>query len=285
VPKLGNEFAVRVFLIIVALYIILNIFPIIWIMILSFKPLEEIASNPFGLPLNPTLFNYELVLGTHYKTIAISFDAPPLIPSFITTSIVASSTVILSIVLGLMAAYGVVRFKVGSRFLPFWFLSLLFAPPIIFAFPLYYLFHTLGLLDNVFGLILANLIFNLPFSTLIFISSLSGAPKDIEEAALIDGASWWTILWKVVAPIMRSVIVAVAALVFIFSWNEYLFSVILMTTTKVLTVALGSYNTGQVLLYTPLAAGIVVSIIPSIIVLIFFEKYLTQGLSFGAIKG
>lgn len=146
------------------------------------------------------------------------------------------------------------------------------------------MFQRSGLLDSAPGLIAANLTFNLPFAIWIFYSYLKGAPQDVEEAALIDGAAGWTIFRKIVAPIMMPSIAAVGALVFVFTWNEYLFSLVLMNLNKSMTVALGGYNTGQLVLYTSIAAGIILDIIPSIIVLILFGRYLATGLSFGAIK-
>lgn len=275
----------NVITIILLLYILINVSPLFLILINSFKPVREITTNPYGLPLNPTLFNYDLLLGWSYKTVGISFDAPPLLPSLLITIKVSSLCVVLSLILGLMAAYGLSRYRIGGNFLPFWFLSLLFAPPIVFAFPLYLMYRKLGLLDSTIGLVGANLTFNLPFAIWIFYSYLSGTSEEIEEAALIDGANSWIIFWKIITPIMRPIVIAVGALTFIFVWNEYLFSTILMNLSKTLTIALGGYNTGQLILYTSIAAGIIIDIIPPILILIFFEKYLVTGLSFGAVKG
>ena len=183
-----------------------------------------------------------------------------------------------------MGAYGLSRYKIGGNLLPFWFLSLLFAPPIVFAFPLYLMFRKIGLLDTIQGLVAANLIFNLPFSIWIFYSTLNVTPEYIEEAAVIEGAGSWMIFRKIITPLISPVIASVGALVFIFVWGEYLFSTILMTMHNPLTIALAEYSTGQLVLHTVISAGISVSIIPSIIILVVFERYLATGLSFGAIR-
>jgi multiple sugar transport system permease protein len=274
----------RIGIVVIALYAINGLLPIFWIAVTSLKPIGEIAVNPYGLPNSPSLDNYELILGWTYAHVGVSVPAPPLLPSLVLTTAVSFSCVLVSLVLGLMTAYGLSRYKIGGSVLPFWFLSTMFVPPIIFAFPLYLLYQRLGWLNSVFGLVMANVIFDLPFAVWIFYSYFAETPEDIEEAALVDGASSWTMFWRIVLPIMKPPAAAVCALIFIFTWNEYLFSTILMTTSKSLTVMLSSYVTGQLLFYGPIAAGIVLCALPPILVLIFFQRYLVRGLSFGAIK-
>jgi multiple sugar transport system permease protein len=269
---------------IVVIYILITLMPFVIILLTSLKLPSEVATNPFGLPQRPTLLNYQLILSSGYKTVGLAFDAQPLLSPLMNTLITSLSVILVALPLGVMAAYSLSRYKTGGNFLPFWFLSLLFAPPIVFAFPLYLMYQRVGLLDTKVGLVCANLTFNLPFAIWVFYSHLKEAPKDIEEAALVDGASNWIVFWRIVLPIMRPVIVAVAALIFVFTWNEFLFSAVLTSFNKTLTVALSGYNTGQLILYTVISAGIVVGAIPPILVLLFFEKYLVSGLSFGAIR-
>ncbi|MBC7217586.1 MAG: carbohydrate ABC transporter permease [Candidatus Caldatribacterium sp.] len=269
---------------VIVILIFVTLAPFIIILLTSLKLPQEITINPFGLPKKPTLFNYSLVLGSTYRTVGLAFDVQPLSSALVNTLVISLCVILITLPLGLMAAYGLSRYRVGGNFLPFWFLSLLFAPPIVFAFPLYLMYQRAGLLDTKVGLVLANLIFSLPFAIWIFYSHLREAPRDVEEAALIDGANSWTVLWRVVLPIMRSVIVAVVALVFVFTWNEFLFSAVLASFNKTVTVALSGYNTGQLILHTVISAGIAVGAIPPILILLFFEKYLVSGLSFGAIR-
>ena len=270
---------------VVSVYVLIGVLPIVWIFITSLKPVAEITVNSYGLPHSPTLANYLLVMRVSYQTIGLSFDASPLVPAFLITLSVASLCVVLASGMGLAAAFGLSRYGTGGNFLPFWFLSFLFAPPIIFAFPLYLMFRALRMLDSIAGLVAANLIFNIPFATWIFYSTLKDIPEDIEEAAMLEGANGFRIFTRIVVPLLRPVVAAVCALIFIFVWGEYLFSVILMNTQKTLTVALAGFNTGQMILYTAIAAGIIVTIIPAVIVLLLFHKYLVTGLSFGAVKG
>lgn len=277
---------VNLIVVLLSLYILVTMLPICWIFITSLKPVAEIPINPYGLPKNPTLFNYKfLLLGEMFQTVAIAYDAPPFLPSVILTITVAGLCVAVSLILGMMVSYGLSRRKTGGTFLLFWFLSLLFAPPIIFAFPLYLMYQRLGLLDNVIGLAGANLTFDLPFAIWIFHSYLRDRPKEIEEAALIDGASTWIVLWKIVLPLMKPAATAVGALIFVFVWSEYLFSTVLMEYSKTITVALSSFRTGQMIFYGATAAGLMIALIPPMLVLVFFGKHLATGLSFGAIKG
>ncbi len=271
-------------IIIILFYIIIVLSPLVLIFANSLKSINELGINPYGLPLKPTMTNYKALLGWEYTTGGLAFDSPPFLPAIILNILVSTVCVILSLWLGLMGAYAISRYKIGGKVLPFWILSLLFAPPVVFSFPLYFMYNKFGMLDNPLVLVTANLTFVLPFALWIFYSYLNDTPKEIEEAAMIDGANSWTIFWKIITPIMKSASGAVGALVFIFTWNEYLFSAVLMTKLKTTTTALGNYNTGQLVLYGPIAAGIIIGIIPSILVLVFFEKYLASGLSFGSIK-
>jgi len=271
-------------IIVVLLYIVISLVPFFLIFINSVKTVGELGVNPYGLPVNPTLANYKAILSWEYTTIGVAFDSPPFLPALLLSLVVSSVCVVLSLWLGLMGAYGISRYKIGGGILPFWILSLLFAPPIIFAFPLYVMYKKLGVIDNPIALVGANLTFVLPFAIWIFYSYLKDTPNDIEEAAMVDGAGIWIIFWKIVTPMMKSACAAVGALVFIFTWNEYLFSTILMNTMKTITATLGGFNTGQMVLYGAISAGIIIGIIPSMLILVFFGKYLATGLSFGTLK-
>jgi len=271
-------------IIVILVYILISLLPIFLIFINSLKSTGELGVNPYGLPDEPTLANYRALIGWEYTSVGMAFDSPPFLPALLLNLIVSSVCVVLSLWLGLMGAYAISRYKIGGKMLPFWILSLLFAPPIIFSFPLYLMYRKLELIDNPVALVGANLTFALPFAIWIFYSYLKDTPIATEEAAMIDGAGSWTIFWKIITPMMMSACWAVGALVFIFTWNEYLFSTVLMNSMKTITTALGGFNTGQLVLYGAISAGIIVGIIPSILVLVFFEKYLASGLSFGSIK-
>ena len=265
-------------------YISINLMPIFWMLVTSLKSVGEITSNPFGFPQAPTLANYRVVLSWTRQTVALAFDSTPLLPPLFLTLSTGLWVVFLSLAFALPAAYGMSRFRTGGGFLPFWFLTLLFAPPIVFAFPLFAMFQRLRLLDSLFGLVAANLIFSIPFATWIFYSTLQDAPKDFEEAAIVEGANYWVVFTRVVVPLLTPAVAAVGALTFIFVWGEYLFSVVLLNTQRTLTTAIAGYNTGQMVLYGAIASGVILVAIPAFIVLATFQRYLVRGLSFGTAK-
>lgn len=262
---------------VVFLIVFLFNIPLLNTFLTSIKTDGDIAGNPLTIFFTPTNSHYENVL----------FGAGYNFPQFFLNSIfLAFSTSLLVILITLPAGYSMIRMRVGiKRALPFT-AGLRLFPPIIFAIPYYLMFQYIGLLDTVFGLVLINTFLNVPLGILLMIGFLQDLPIDIEEAAKIDGCSTLSVLFKIVIPLMKPGIAAVGILTFIFTWNDYLFAVI-MSLNKSTPVTLGAtmFITSWGIKWGDVSAATILSIVPPLLFTLLAQRYLVSGLSMGAVKG
>jgi multiple sugar transport system permease protein len=265
------------FTVIVGLIAILVNVPLLNAILVSFKPDGEIARNPLALPSSPTLSHYANVL------YASGYDFPRF---FANSVMIALGTVILVLVIAVPATYAIVRLRFGGRWIIDSASGLRLLPAIFFVVPFFILFSNLGLQDTVLGLILANAFLNLPLGIILLAAGLRDIPQEVEEQASVDGASIYRTLYSVVLPILAPTIVAVSVLVFIFSWNDYLFALVL-STTDATPVTLGAANfiTSTGIRWGDISAASFLSTLPPLLFAIFAQRYLVSGLSAGAVKG
>ncbi|GBC74695.1 Trehalose transport system permease protein SugB [archaeon HR06] len=159
-------------------------------------------------------------------------------------------------------------------------------PPIVGIIPLFIVFKTLGLNDTFQGLILAYTSFNLPFTVWILRGFFLELPKEIEEAALIDGATYFNILRKIVVPLSFPAIITTATLSLIQSWNEFIFAVFLTSQEiKTIPILIASFIGDQQYFWNELTAASVIALIPVFILVLLVQKQLIRGLTFGVVKG
>src|SRR5262249_1390094 len=137
--------------------------------------------------------------------------------------VIAGVSTLIAMVLGTMCAYAIVRFKTGGDNLAIWILSQRMLPPIAIVFPIFLAYAVFGLTDSYPGLILLYTAFALPYVVWMMRGYLEEVPVELEEAALVDGHSHWSVLWKVTVPMARNGLIATAIFAFVFSWNEFLF--------------------------------------------------------------
>ncbi|HID16773.1 TPA: carbohydrate ABC transporter permease [Candidatus Bathyarchaeota archaeon] len=167
-----------------------------------------------------------------------------------------------------------------------WFLSLRFLPAISVAIPFYALIKFIGLLDNQLAVILIHSAFFMPYAVLIARDAFKSLTREIEEAAMVDGASLFTILWRIAIPMVTPTIMAIFILLFAFSWNEFLFA-FLITSRKAVTMPVhiaGSVTTIGVLFYT-LSVRQLLAMIPPVALAMLIQRYIVSGLTLGAVKG
>lgn len=264
-----------IYISIICIILILN-FPIIYILLTSFKERADIITTPPKCLFSPTL--------DHYKTIFLG-PTFPFWKYIITSLTVSFGSSLLSILLGLPAAYSISRYGTGGKNFPFWVLSIRMAPPIVFALPLFILMRTYGLIDTRAGLILSYLIFNIPLSVWVLRSFIREVPIEIEESARVDGCTVWGVLGRIVIPLIKPGLAAVFILNFIFSWNEFLFTLLLTSNRAVtLTVGTAKFITGYSVYWGDIAAATMSAAVPMIILGLVVEKHLVRGLTFGAVK-
>jgi ABC-type glycerol-3-phosphate transport system permease component len=247
-------------------------------------PAEMVAKPPHWIPRNPTLENYEAVFGTASKARNSSEQNARIVTSVGWSAAIGISVAVLNLVIGGLAAYGYSRFRFrGSRAGYVFLLVSRVVPAIAIITPFFVLFRVTGLINTPFALIFSYLLFTLPLSIWLLKSYFDALSPEIEEAAMVDGASRLRILWIIVAPLAAPGLIATGLLVFLESWSEFFYANVL---TNQLTVPplLASYNSLQTFSWNTLAAATVLSLIPPVVLAVLFQRYVVSGLSHGALK-
>ena len=257
--------------------VIVTLLPIVWVLLTSFKPNILITESKPLWVFKPTLEHYKSLL-----TQRGDFD----FPKFITNSfIITIATTVFAIIIAFPAAYSIARFKTLGDNFSFWVLTQRMLPPIIFIIPMSILFAMYGLSDTRLGLIIIYLTFNVPFATWIFKSFIEDIPTDLERAAYMDGYSQFQVMTRIIVPLTRSAVVAVTIICFIFSWNEFLFALIIsFFKSQTLTVGAAQFVTGYAIRWGKISAATIIAIIPTIVVGFIGQRYLVRGLTMGAVK-
>lgn len=255
---------------------VIMFFPVAYIALLSFKPYASIIMNPLGVD-RLTLSNYIEVLSAP----GYSFT------QYIVNSVIVSlGSTALALAIAFPAAYSIQRFKTGSTNLSFYILSLRLLPPIIFAVPLYILYSMWGLIDTHVGLILLYTTFNMPLTIFVLMSFIGELPLELEESALVDGASRLTVLTRIVFPLTLPGLVAASILHFMACWNEFLFALIFtLKNAQTVTVGASLYITAWQIKWGHIAAAISLSVTPTIIFILLVQRKLVIGLTMGALRG
>ncbi|MGH7119340.1 MAG: carbohydrate ABC transporter permease [Acetobacteraceae bacterium] len=270
-----TESALRWLLLVLTL-LLLNM-PVIVTILTALKSDAEINASPPVWLFAPTLAHFRAVLSNP----TLNF------PRYLVNSTaLAGGGTLLALLLAVPAAYGMVRSGVGARILLPLMVNLRAVPLIIFAIPFYLMYQFLGLLDTRTGLALIACIINLPLSLLIAVNAISDLPREIEEAARIDGARTGVILTRIVLPLARSMLLSAAILGFITAWNEFLFGMILSTRNAVpVTVAITFFTTSFGVNWGETAAGMVLAMAPPVVLGLVAARGIGGALTAGAVKG
>jgi multiple sugar transport system permease protein len=272
--------------IVLGAYFTFAIAPIIWIFFMSLKNPSDVIASPPKFIFEPTLDNYKAItVGLEQYTIETLKPDFPIY--FLNTLIIASATVVLSLILGTFAAYALARFSFRFKEdIAFTFLSFRFAPELMIILPLYVIFQNLRLIDTYLGMVIAYQLITLPFLIWVLRGFFEEIPVEMEQAARVDGYSWWGVLRRISLPLVKPGIAAVVILSFIFAWNNFIFALIIggQRTQPVTLGILGFIGYEQVL-WGQMAAATIVCVIPVLILAYFVQKYIVRGLTFGAVKG
>src|SRR5260221_6302944 len=189
------------------------------------------------------------------------------------------------LVLGSPAAYAIARFQVGKENLAFWILSIRMFPQIATILPLFVIFRFAGLVDSYAGLILSYSVFNLPFAIWILKGFIQDLPREIEEAAKVDGASRFQIFRNIVLPLVAPGLVVVALFTFIFAWNDFAYAVIFSgSNVTPLPVVIAQFARGHEILLGPISAAAIIANVPALFLATFLRQYPNPRLTIGAIK-
>jgi len=261
---------------IIILVTLISLIPFLWIVMSAFKERMDIMSPTLKLFFKPTLSNFKEAFGPGGFSIYLR-----------NSLIVAISNIVLCIITGIPAAYSFSRYYIlGAKHLFFYVLTTRMCPGIAIGLPLYVLFDRLSLLGTMPGIILAHVTFNLALVIYLMKSLFDAIPKEVDRAALVDGYSEWQVFTRVILPIAKPSIMATAFLAFIYSWNEFLFAMLLGgQTARTLPASFPGLVTALGTYWGQLCAAATVVAIPVIILALFVQKYLVQGLTLGAVKG
>ena len=258
-------------------FVVISIGPLIWIIMSSFKSNKEILSSAFALPSSFSLSGYKAAL-----------DMAPIFKFYGNSIIISVLSTLLNVVVVSMAAYVLARHKFkGSAFVTLLLSVSLLIPTAALLMPIYKIMTAIGLFDTRTGLILVYAALGLPTSLFIFKSYFQSIPKELEEAACIDGAGFFRTFFVIVFPLAKPGLATGAILQFLTSWNEFMFALILTKSTSVRTLPLAlNYFTSQFSFnYTAMFAALTMVILPSIIIYILLQEQITSSMVEGSVKG
>jgi ABC-type glycerol-3-phosphate transport system permease component len=259
---------------ILSIFLVFFLFPIIWLVISSIKTHYQTLVIPPKLLFKPTIGAYRKII------------TGGMLKSFKNSIVISFVDIVLALLLSIPAAYSLARFK--SKFnenIGFWFLTVRMAPAFGVIVPMYIVIRYLKLLDTTYAVNVAHLLINLPFAIWLLKGYFEELPLEIEESALIDGANrLQTLIW-VVLPTSVPMIISVAILTFMFSWNEFLFAFVLTSNKGVTVPVLVAALAGTMTFDWPLMCAVSIgAMIPAFIFVFIVQRYIVRGLTLGALK-
>lgn len=263
---------------ILAVYLFITLAPLIWVISTSFKSNQEaISFPPKFLSANPTLENYIFVL----------MD-PKLVLSLTNSLVVSLGSTALSVAVSALGGYAFARYNFkGKNLIMSVILGLFMIPVVINIIPLYIMLANVGLLNSLIALVLTFQILIIPLNIFLLKNYFEALPKELEEAALIDGCSRLGALWRVTVPLSIPALLIAAVLSFRFSWNEFVLPVVLSNKpdSMLFQVALYQFISLYRIDWGYLTAGINIAIIPVVVLMLIFQKKMIRGLTLGAVRG
>ncbi len=267
--------------------VVVALFPLAWMATMAFKPVQEwttTVAELTWLPKNPTWGNYEFIFFGTTQELIVSLDRFATQPIFASLLTASAGTVIATLA-GTLGAYGVSRFRVGGN-LPLSVLQLRLFPPLAVMIPIMIMWAFFGMIDTWWGLSLIYGIVTLPYAFWLMLPFFNEVPREIEEAALVEGCSPWRVFYRVTLPMVKAALATTVLFVFILNWSDYVIALLLTrkdwVTIPVYMNALTSAMTGQ--MYGAKAALGLIAVIPPVMLGFTIQRHLVRGLTFGALK-
>lgn len=258
------------------LAILVMCFPIAWMLSVSFRPNVEVMKiPPDWLPQVFTLEGYRKF-----------FSNPRYVGVFFNTLLISVIVTFLSLILGALAAYALARFRFkGYRAVMMFLIITQMFPLVLLCIPYFRVFITLGLYDTIVALIIVYLTFTLPFVILMLRSYFLSIPRDMEEAAMVDGCTRYGAIFRILFPMSYPAFIGAGLYTFLLAWNEFLFAVVLVESweNRVLTMAIYSLLAEFVTDWNTMMAFSVLASLPLVGVFIFLQRYMVQGMTGGAL--
>ena len=258
--------------------------PGLWVVLSAFRPNREILAKPaVWVPQDLSFANFGMIFGTGGNQVAI-----PVLSYFSNSMIIAMTSTVIALLVGMSGGYAFARFRfTGKNGL---FLGLMLSravPGIALSLPVFMIWSKLGLIDAKAGLILVYVALNVPFTIWLIDGFFRQIPKEMSEAAQVDGCTRWQAFWKIEFPLARSGIASAGVFAFLTSWNEYALASQLTRSTdsKTLPVGLMDFTAQFTIDWAGMSAMAVIIIVPALILTFLVQKHLIAGLTFGGVKG
>lgn len=268
--------------------LVVTLFPVFWIVMTAIKPPTDWNAAPaVWLPSEPTLVNFKTLFDpTALKAYGLSGVSQPATPSMLGSILASVVATALSILIGLFAAIGLSRYATMTKATPLMILSGRMFPPAAIAVPFVIIFSVTNVIDTYSGLIAIYVAVTLPFSTWMLKSFIDDLPREIEEAAMLDGRSRLMAHLTVTIPLVRGGLFATTMFIFILNWSEFMFALVLSyTNVTTIPVQLAKYVTATAgTLYGVQAALAVLAMLPLVIGGFMIQSHLARGMTFGAVK-
>ena len=266
------------FYVFLTIFVLVSIFPLIWIFKMSIITRSELfQSPPTLLPANPT--------GSEYTQI---FGDPAFQQALVNSVIISGITTVICLFFGAIAAYAIARLRFGFKgIIMTLILAISFFPGVAIIAPLFIQYSAFGIIDTYLAAIITDTVFALPLTVWLLVAFFRELPKDLEEAAKVDGATTIQAFRKVIVPLAAPGVFTTAILTFIFAWNEFLFATTFLFTpaTQPVTVAIPNFASQYTTDYGAQAAAAVVVTVPLVIMVLIFQRRIVSGLTAGAVKG
>jgi raffinose/stachyose/melibiose transport system permease protein len=267
-----------IFYLVLAVFVIVQVYPIFWVIASSFKTQAEVAQNaPYSLPHSLYLGNY------------VSMFKNSKIPTyFLNSSMVAILTLLFTILIGAPAAYAIekLRFRGSAKVMTFFLLGIMI-PIFVTLLPMFQIYNALGLRNTYFSLVLPQVGFNLPICIYLYSGFMRYVPNSLMESAYLDGAGSFTIFRRIIMPMSKNTTITIITFNFIFIWNEFIFANTFMTSSKMKTLPLGLNDFVGLFGYTDWGAtyaAITVTILPTLLLYFILNKNVIEGMAAGAVK-
>lgn len=259
----------------IAGFVLFWLFPIYWIVLTSFKTPLIINEKVPVFWFTPTLENYRHL-----------FDEFAFAKPLLNSLIVTTSTTVIVIFLALLASYALARMNVpGGKHIALWMLSLRFMPPIAIVLPFFIAWQRLGIIDTHIGLIVVYVAFNLPFAIWMLRGFLVEVPRDLDEAAMLDGLGHLAILRRIILPVIAPGVAVTAIFTFVFAFNEYLMALVLTSrNASTVPVTVSKFIQPYSILWGDVGASATIQLLPILVVVFLLQRHIMRGITLGAVK-
>ncbi|GGP03163.1 carbohydrate ABC transporter permease [Nonomuraea glycinis] len=252
--------------------VVVVVYPLLWMVLNGFKTNAELFSDPFALPVDWSFDNYRKAWNRG-------------VGDYLTTSVLVTATsTVATVFVSAWAAYGLTRVDIPlNKAITALILGGLMLAPTVALVPLVKMFQAMGLYNSFWALLILYTAFRIPFTTFLIRAYMIDLPREVDEAAEVDGAGRWTAFWRIILPMCKPIITSTVLLQILFTWNEYLFAMVFTSGSGVQTLPVGltSLMSKHGTEFPVVFAGMVIAAVPVVLLFVFGQRYIVKGLADG----